>query len=574
MVSRWLPQAWRVSRWSVAADDGAPEPVTTTFAFPGSEPCALNCWHLRRALVGGTLSRNWVSWVRDGQRYAVSFRHEGSGANPVTWEDGLSLADHDYCDLDAGSQSPEDVAAAFALTAAALDGGTWDTDGEEVSTTDISSIMQSDTMDEDDRTTRGMWGMQRDFGWADGSSFNGGMGATGAVHVPSPGNGRILGVYVRATGGNNMRLGLGEGPAYATDPTAIAVLGQGVAPAVSNNNLGVVLFSEPIASADDDEFWVIVRAAGGQGFRLRDHSVAPTAPVGRGDIPSGQQLIWSALSGDPAVSFGATVDVGGGGGPYPFYAFVGLIQEQPVAGRYRNNGIRTWHGYQGAALAGSYNLTDPTDMVDENVGFRARVEASIRSLAARVVAIRQAVGTRTAGDDFNIGLYSQTAADVPNFPSLTPPELLQHVGPFGVSAANQYNTHTLSASQSLAGVEAFMSAWTCARTGDVAATSLQFVYNENGGGGLPSVDHWEDDGRDWSDWIDEGSFGDPLIDGSGLQNTEYQARESNGSTMPAGSLTAVYPDPYAVDSTGTTDAAPLNVPRGAFLIVSPGISVS
>lgn len=560
------PRTWAAATW-IAETFNQPESAATSvaFTFVGSEVCPGDCFHLRRALVGGTLSRNWVSWVRGGTRYVVSFRHQGSGANPVTWETALAGATHAYCDLASGARTAAQVATAFAATAAALDGGTWVPVGAGVSSSGASSPLVAGDMDETTNATRGKWGMQRDLGWLDGSTSNGNMGATGGVHVPSPGTGRVLGLYIRADGGGNIRLGLGRGPAYAADPGPIDVLAQGVATAVDNNQLGVVLFSEPIAIDAADSLWIIIRGEASQLLRFRD------VANGGGDLIDSEFLIWSALTGNPATAYGATIDLGGGGGPFDLRAHVGLIYELPTSGAYRNNAIRTWWGYQGAATAGTFDATDPADMVDETVTFRAPIATTLRT--GSLVQIRQAVGARSAGDDLGVGLYDEDPGDIGQFPHLVAPPLLQSLGPFGVSAANQYNTHMLASPQSLSGIEALGIAYNCGRAGGAAATTLQFLYNEDAGG-LPNTNHWLDDGRAWSDWVDEGSYGDPQSGTTPTQRTEYQTRTSNGSTMPAGDPTDAWPNPFQVDSSGTPDAAPLNVPRGAFLIVCPGITAS
>lgn len=553
-------------RGVVAASGGGPS-VTTTFSFVASTAIPRDAFHVRRGLVGGTLSRAWVSWEREGQRYVVSFRHEGSGANPVTWEPSvLTGANHAYCDLASGTRTAAQVATAFAVAAAGLDGGTWNVDSADVSSSGASAPLVSLDMDEDGQANRGKWGMHRDLGgWYDGTTDQGAMGATGGVHLPSPGTGRAIGLYIRADGGNNVRLGLGSGPAYSTDPAAITVLGEGVATAVDNHELGVVLFSEPIALAAATSYWFLFRGPGGQLLRFRYHGSVDTP--GNGDLVTDEFLIWSALTGDPTVALGASVDLGGGGGPFGLYAHVGLIFELPDGGRYRNNAIRTWVGYQPSSPIGApLSLTDPTDMVDETVTFRFPIPATLA--AGQIEAIRIGVGTHTAGDDFGLALYDWDPADVGNFPSTSPATLLQSIGPAGVTTANAYAIHELASPQALAGIDAIAIAFNCGRAGGAAATSLQFIYDEDTGG-VPGLNHWED-GRIWSDWVDDGSYGDPRS--GGLQRTEYQTRASNGSTMPAGDPTAAWPNPFAVDSVVTADAAPLNVPRSAFLVVLPGIT--
>lgn len=522
-------------------DSGEPQSVLS-FTFTGSDPVPLDMFHMRRGIVGATASRNYVAWTRDEQAYAVSFRHEGSGADP-----GLADTLHDYCDLPDGVVTGAEMAAAFALTAAALDGGVWETDGATASSEGASSPSLAPDMDPDDRAVRGVWGMQRDMGWLDGSTTNSNMGSTGAVHIPSPGNRRVLGIGIRASGGQQVRLALGRGPAYSTTPGAITILGQGVV-TVANNDASVHLFAEPIDVADDDELWIVFRGLSDAMLRLRD------AANYFGDLVEGEQLIWSALTGDPTVGFGATVTVGGGGGPFALYAHVFLIfEDAPV------NGLDTWTGYQGGATAGTYDVTYPADMVDETVTFRIPLPPWS---GLQAIAERQAIGTRTAGDDLGLAYFDWPLSDILEVPSLDPATLLRNVGPFGVSAANGYNVHTLATPLDLDGVEALGVLFNCGRAGGAAATSLQFIYDENGGPDTPDVTHWGDGGRNWSDYVDEGGF---------WVESEYQTRESNGSAMAHGDPTAAQPNTFAPDD---GDDFPLNARRGATRIIRPGIVAS
>lgn len=513
------------------------------FAFAGSDAAPIDMFHLRRGIVGGTAARTYVTWTRDEQVYCVSFRHGGSGADP-----GIDGAEHDYCDLPDGDVTPEDMATAFALTAAALDGGTWDVDGAAARSDGATSPSLAPDMDPDDTSVRGVWGMQRHLGWLDGSTTNGDMGATGAVHLASPGAGKVLGIGIRTTGGGDVRIGLGRGPAYSTDPGAITILGQGVITAQDDNEVGVVIFPEAIDIAALDSLWIVIRALSSQRLSFRD------AANGFGDLIEGEQLIWSALTGDPTVAFGATVDVGGGGGPFPLYAHVFLIWEAaPV------NALDTWHGYLGEAMANSPSLTDPSDMVDETVTFRIALPPWS---GLQAIAERQAIGTRTAGDDLGLAYFDWPVDDVLTVPSADPATLLRNVGPFGVSTANGYNIHTLAEPLDLDGVEVLGVLFNCGRAGGAAATSLQFVYDENGGPTIPSTNHWLDDGRAWSDFVDEGSF---------WIQTEYQTRESNGSAMVHGDPTLPQPSTFAPDD---GDDFPLNARRGATRITRPGITAA
>jgi hypothetical protein len=546
---------------------GAAPAGTVEITFRSSDVFAEDTFHWRRGFLGGTLARAWASIEQDGTRYVVSFEQGGSSADPTDWEAALSGATHAFADLGMSNQSATEVAAAFVTAIEGLGVTGVSADAGVVTIEDASGLLIG-ADGSSDTSLRGMWGMQRDFGWYDGVTTNGSMGGTGSVHIPSPGTGRVLGLYIRAQSGGDVRLALSTGPAYSTNPTVCTVLGQGVVEDVADNDMAVVLFDAPVAIDAGDSLWFHFRGLAATQLRFREHGGTPTA---NGDLVDGEQLLWDTATvadGDPTVVFGATYDPDptGGGGPFALYASVGILYElEDGDGRYPCSGnIDTWAGYLGPALTNA-SLTIPSDMYDETVHFRAHTPAWT---TVDLTEIRQAVGTRTAGDDFGIGLYVWQVADIPEFPSLDPASLLVSIGPFGVTTASANNTHVLASPRDIGttvlGGAAISVAVNCGRAGGTQATTLQFVYDEDVVN-EPSLDHWTDDGRAWSDWIDEGSYGDPR--GGGLQDTEYQTRTSNGSTMPAGDPTATWPDPFEVDSSGTPDAAPRNVPRMALHLV-------
>jgi hypothetical protein len=539
-----------------------PEQTVATITVPSSDAFPVDAFHLRRALVGGTLARAAVAVEQGGTCYAASISHGGSRANPVTFDSAFAGCEHAFAALGSGDQTCSDVAGALATALESAGASDVTAEGCDV-TVDGGTSVTVGRPRSTDRADQGVWGMQRDYGFVDGSTTNGAMGATGGVHITAPAcDGRITTLCIRADGGENVRLGIGDGPAYSTNPAAVTIDGQCVATAVDNNALGCCTLTDPASFTSADDEWFFFRGSGSQQLRFRDHSPAN----GFGDLTASEQLIWSGLSGDSAVAFGATVDVGGGGGPFALYASVSFVYECADAGTYPGDGaLDEWVGYQPTSIA-SADLTDPTDMADETVTFRYPTPPWS---SATLTQIRQGVGTRTAGDDFGLALYYWDAADVAEFPSLNPATLLQSVGPFGVSAAAGFNTHTLVSPQNVS--DDFMSgnllatSWNCGRAGGAQATSLQFVYDENGTATDCDLAHWGDNGRAWSDFCDEQGYG---------VDTEYQSRESNGSTLPFSDPTLEWPDPFAVDADGTTDAAPLNAPRQAIRIVRTGITAS
>lgn len=542
---------------------GEPDVQIATFTFPSSDAFPVDSFHRRRALLGGTLARAAIRVDQGGQCYAVSISHGGSRANPVTFDSDFAGCSHAFAALSSGDQTCSAVAGVVATALESAGASDVSAEGCDVTVGDATAAATARARSTD-RSDQGLWGMQRDLAFASGATTNGAMGATGGVHLSAPCDGRITELCIRADGGENVRLGIGDGPAYSTDPAAVTIDGQCLASAVDDNELGCCVLGDPIAITAAADEWMFFKGSGSQQLRFREHGATPE---GRGDLISGEQLIWSGLGSDPAVAFGATVDVGGGGGPFALYAHVSFGYECSDAGTYAGDGaLDEWVGYQGTSIAGA-DLTDPSDMVDETVTFRYPV---LPWSSVNLTQIRQGVGTRTAGDDFGLALYYWDAADVAEFPSLSSAPLLQSIGPFGVSAAAGFNTHTLAIPQDVG--SGFMSgnllatSWNCGRAGGAQATTLQFVYDEDGfAGSFCDLAHWTDDGRAWSDFCDD--------QGNGV-NTEYQSRESNGSTLPHGDPTATWPDPFEIDSTGTTDASPLNAPRQAIRVRRPGITAS
>jgi hypothetical protein len=542
-------------------EGGGEEETSATFSFPSSDALPSDAFHLRRGLVGGTLARTAVAVEQGGTCYAASISHEGSRANPVTFDSDFAGCEHAFAALSSGDQTCGAVATAVATALESAGATDVTVDGCDVDVAGGTAVTVGRARSTD-RSDQGLWGMQRDYGFVDGSTTNGNMGATGGVHITAPAcDGRITALCIRADGGEDVRLGIGDGPAYSTDPIAVTIDGECVAAAVDSNALGCCTLTDPVAFTSADDEWMFFRGSATEQLRFRDHSPAN----GFGDLTAGEQLIWSGLSDDPAVALGASIDVGGGGGPFALYASVSFVYECADAGTYPGDGaLDEWIGLQSTSIA-SADLTDPTDMADETVTFRY---PELPWSSVEMTQIRQGVGTRTAGDDFGIALYYWDAADVAEFPSLNAAALLQSIGPFGVSAAAGFNTHTLVTPQNVS--DSFMSgnvlatSWNCGRSGGAQATTLQFVYDENGTATDCDLAHWGDNGRAWSDFCDEQGFG---------VNTEYQSRESNGSTLPASDPTLTWPDPFAVDSTPTTDAAPLNAPRQAIRVVRTGISV-
>ena len=221
-------QASDVSPSSVLVQDGE-----VTIQFVGSEAYDITYFNIRRGLVGGRLSRAWASIVQGGARYVVSFRHEGSAANAVTWNPGLLAgASHAFADLADGDVTAAAVASAWATEMTGLGVQGVSTDGDTVTVANASGFLTGAGFDIDENT-RGIWGKQRAvFTSADADGFTS-LNATSSVHVVAPATaGRIIGVYGRVTG--TVRMGVASGPAHSATPAtftngaeALATAGPG-----------------------------------------------------------------------------------------------------------------------------------------------------------------------------------------------------------------------------------------------------------------------------------------------------------------------------------------------------------
>jgi hypothetical protein len=477
----------------------------------------------------------------------------------VTFDTDFAGCTHAFATLGAGDQTCAAVAtaAAAALTTAGATGVA--AVGCDVTVAEVTSIIIGRPRSTD-RNTQGQWGMQRDLGFAGGTT-NAAMGATFGVHINPRCNGRILAACTRADGGNNIRIGIGEGPDYAADPTAIAILSEGVATAVDDNHLGCIVPADPLPVLTTDDTWIILRGVAGELLRYRDHGATP---AGNGDLVMGESLISSALTGDPTTAFGVSVDIGGGGGPFARYAHVYYVDECADSGTYPGDGaIDEWVGYQGTTLTAA-NFTDPSVMQNVTDTFRY---PTIPWSGIQFTAIRQAIGTRTAGDDFGVAVYSWDVADIANFPSTSAATRLANLGAFGVTTASSYNTHTLASpldvSESTMVGDSIALTWNCGRAGGAQATTLQFAYNTDSfAGSQCSLSHWGGT-RIWSDFCDEQGYG---------IRTQYQTNRTNGSLMQFSDPTLAQPNPFAIDSTPVADTSPLDAPRQSIRIVRAGIT--
>lgn len=528
----------------------APPPAdTVAFAVPGSDIFPLDLFHLRRALVGGTLARAWVAWTEEGGgTRVVDFAHGGSSADPTAFVPALAAATRTTVDLGSVSRTPEEVAQ-FVVDALDADGVTATRDGATVTVAGTDLVIPP-SVDLTDESLRGMWGGQRD-NWGDGSegqslNQNGGTGGIGSVHLPPLGtSGRVLGVYLWTAQAAPMdvRLAFSSGPAYSVDPGLMVVQAQGQ---LTAQGFGAVSF--PAVAVDAaDELWAQYRGNDGGGPRFRGQGATPP---GFGDLVMGEVLLWDTTTDpDAAVPFGGTytpvVDA-----TFAIYIMIGVVFEVPDgAGNYPADGAMTLrvgdhnddpdHGTQfdaDASLLGGENTHQRFQWINWT-------DVDIVSVSRTIVAI-------AADEDSRAAIYQWTDLD---HPSTVPATLVADMGLMGLTPAGAGASHTLDLATPVPmGVGAL---------GDDAIISLGFNYVTNDGSPLVGyvlpvflevlgdgawLSAWHDDRATWHDNI-PGASNRAYV--SGVQ--EY--RQTNVPGSPFESTAQTWPDPMI---TAPTDDSP------------------
>lgn len=526
--------------------------------FPASTDFPQDIFHLRRAFVGGSLSRAWVAVNRDGSTYAVSIDHEGSRANPVTWESELAGASHAYATLGAGDQTATQVGTAVCSAFATLGINECVNASGTVTITDVSGLQIGATPTYD-TSLRGIWGSQRNvFGGSSSVSSTGAMGGTGSVHLTAPTcNGRALGVYMRTTGSANVRLGLADGPAYSTTPAAFSGGVEGLG--VNNSGLRVLLFTDPDAFTSSEHKWWSFRGVSGGDPSLvfRNHT---DTPAGRGDAPSGEQLLFSTTTSNPATAIytAGAYTHGAEAGPYSIYAHGGFIYECPSGGNYPGNGaIVTRIGSHNTATAGSPTATVATSMDEETFSFRHAIPWDIN-----LIDVRLAVVANSASEDIGLGIYRWLDSVAPTASSNP---LLRGVGRMNLTTSTGYQTHTLSTPLALT------SGWTIGPTfipgnidGVTPTTTVSVSYDPNPLGDDYWQTSWDDNGRVWNDMVPAG--------GGGLGvDAEYRTLAPGGD-MPMGNPNPSWPNPF--DGDASDDHSTENLLRYSIGVTRTGITGS
>lgn len=545
--------------------------------LPGSDVFPFDEFHVRRGLVGGTLSRCWFAVTVDGTTYDYSFQHAGSRADPTVHVASHSGRAHRFIDLGASANTPAQVVTAC-IAALALDGITA-VDGGAVDSRRSLVISGATSIGLPPAVTpslveRGAWGAQRD-DWGSGAvtlNGNGGTTGTGSIHVGNPNTqagmagrtGRVLGVYLWAHGGHAPRLAAFTGPAYSLAPTALTPLGQAVASAIGGvgvTGFGGVLFADAAAFGSADNLWAAYREniAGGPRYRLHAQT-----PVGRGDVALNQQLIWdTTASSAPTTAFGATYT------PTPdatfgIYISIGVIFElQDASGNYPADGsIDTWIGDQNTNPAhGTQFGADPTFLTGETTHHRF---VWPEWTAYSVTQFRRAYQVVDADETSRIAIYGPWATLA--FPASPAPALISDLGVMGVLTPNAYTTLTLGtplAMESYGGNYVSVGA-NYVRSGGALATMTLPVFLDATTADNSWLNAWEDDRTTWHDDIIGASGARALSSGT----AEYRTRNNVG--MPNTDPATGYPSPMAVEG---DDDSPNAIALEATHVVRAGIGV-
>ena len=526
-------QGRRITSSTTFAGGGS---TSVSFTFPAATLFPINDQHLRNAMLGSNMSRAWISFIQGSTRYAFDATHEGSGANCVTWNTALAGATRAQVSLTAGARTGTQNATQFetAIVAAGVTGVS--RVGATVTIANASGRLVGAAATYD-TSLRGIWGSQRDrFGTASTANANGNMGGTGSSHLVGPASaGRIIGVYMRAGGTANVRLGIANGPAYSTTPTAFSggTEALGTRGAV-DTTLVAAIFSEPMAMSAAASLWWSFRGAGGGDptLRYRNHG---STPEGNGDSVVSRQLLFSTTTSNPATAIytAGAYTHGAEAGPYNIYAFGGFIYEIPVAGAYvGDGGIYVGVGTHTTAAAGSPTATIATDMDAETFGMRHPIPWD-----CSLVAVDVSMAAHSASEDLGFCVYAFGDVVAPSVLGAT---LLRSIGRYGV-AGTGYQRHTLSTPLSLTAGQICAVYWNAGNIDGVTPTNtISVYYDPDTGGSEYWSTAWIDNGREWNDM-------DPYGGGGYGQQTEYRTRAAFGGDMPEADPNVTWPSTLLVD---------------------------
>jgi len=559
VVGASIGGTWGGDPWSGTTNpnrEQVGDPISR-FVAVASDLYPVDILHLRRALVGGQMSRSWLSWTTDGLRYVISIRHNGSGADPRNWvTDVQNVPAGRYAEIDLGGVA-RSAAYIAGQVAGALDtfGVANTVNGSAVDWPGVNrltgGVMTPDT------ALRGMWGFQRDFLGATAQNLRyTPAGGTLMQHLESPGatlsrTGRALGLDIqgRPNGADDFEplLALGRGPAYSANPGEIEILGEFLvaAPAVEGDR-SIIVFPEPLAIGSTDELWVMWRSSTGDvGFRN-----FADAPVAVGNFDTAERLVVDDSISNPATSFGSaytpTVSA-----LLSSVTPAGIIFElEDAGGAYPNGNIDTWIGDQNTDPAhGTQGSAGPGIIDQEGLHFR---RGAPQWTDTRVTQVRFAIGALGVNEDIGTSWYQWTTLDAP---STTAPTLIADTGAFGLTTANAYNTMTLGTPVEI-GTEALganavisfgVNFGLIGGGAIVTLTAIFFAENGQGAGENGHTDKWVDERGTWDDFTPAGGGGLGSTAGAA---TEYRTRGSVGSTMPNRDPDAAWPEEFEVDNTG------------------------
>ena len=466
---------------SAAASVAAPASVT--LALPGSDVFPVDLFHLRRALIGGTLARAWFAFTHDVEgTVVVDFEHGGSSADPTVFETGLGsnpdLTGYTRVPVDLGAttQTAAQVVAAVVAALAGVGGGISAAAGATDSAGRVELVVSGGSalevpaaVDITDEVLRGMWGAQRD-AWTydeDGTlptglsqpNFDGNtVNERGSIYLGTPttqaGMGgrrvRLLGAYAWGTSGAAPRLGISEGPAYSgsTTPGTFNFIAQGevVAAGLSSpaqvdgaaDNIITTVFPTAVETADPNLWFQYQDSGGTPALRYRNHG---QTPVGNGDFGVGQ-----ALHVDASVAPRSATDAFVSGytpttTPINVYMMVGAVFEMSDAnGNFHADGSMPlmvgFHGpadhNRGSAVlvpaAGVRLHVSPAALEREVTAHRFDLPEYTGDIEQ--VAISRVVEELAADEDSRYAAYLFTDLE---FPSTTAATLLSDTGPMGLT---------------------------------------------------------------------------------------------------------------------------------------------
>lgn len=555
---------------------------TVAFSVPGTDALPLDDFHARRSITLGQLARAWVSFTHGTVGLvALDFQCGDASANPTAFVSALSAATRVTVDCGDTTLTAAQVGA---LVVSALDGAgiSATNDSGAIVVDNASGLTVPPAVDMTDESLRGMWGMQADH-WGNIGSLsqdlnqNGGTDAVVWQHLGTlPAAGRIVGAYAWCnTGGAQcvMRLAVGTGPAYSTNPGAITIIGEGTATSAAADGFGAVAFAAAAVGAST-EIWVAhATDTAGAGLRYRLHSASPT---GRGDIPSGQNILVDETR-DPSSTneFGAsvtpTVD-----NNYAIYSALGILFELPDAqGNYPADGSVQilWGDHNPDISHGTQLVVGPSGsptISDEWTSHRAY---PLPHSDLYVTEVSRVSGDLNDDDeaadreDSRAGMY-----DWPDlaYPSTTAASLHADLGPMGL----QVNARaTLVLSTPVAIGSDVISGWWSIGFGYTTADGTQLDLME-----LPVffdaqsddyfIDAWDHESREvWHDDMIAANAAYALPNAT----SEYRSRVNLGSDMPSTSnatTSTALPDPYETDA---SDDGPAAIALDTLLMVRAGI---